>query len=743
MLPSRVVALAILGCVASVAVAEPPQVASIFPLAIRPGASTTLTLRGEALDAEPRLWLGADATAKLVSAAGASAQFEASCAATEPIGVIGARLHSRGGADSLRLLLVDDLPSVVVEKPRTSTETARSIAPPVAVDAIYAARTFDYYRFEASAGQTITVELVARRLGSPLDGFVRLLDEAGRQIAYADDTPGLSGDCRFRARIPADGDYFLEVRDVRYDGGDDHFYRLRVGDFPLSSVPYPPVVMAADGNDRRRQRNCSTAGEAGSGWSSIDVSSGVEWVEVEPNDAAEQASALPGRGGVSGRFLAVGDVDFFRFAAKEKEPFRFRGVTRSLGSPADLLMRVLDAEGKELAAVDDDGVDEGVLDFEAPAEGEYLLAVEELNRRAGLEFVYRVTTGESRTPFTLQVDSDAYTAPVGGYVQIQATVKRQGFDGPIEVQASGAGGRIGAGVIAENENEVSLQVALSSNLTPGELLELSVAGVAEVDGAPYIAEATCHDAVRERLNKLRYPPEDLLHTLVVGVAEPYPPFLTANVEAPRIEVVQGSSAATVDVNVGRLDGFQGAVQLSLASAAPGLAAEAVDVEQGDRGTLQLMLPTGMPLGESAFSVRAAAHHRAQPGEAIVEGLTLAVAPAVVLGVAEVAASPSGEAVVQVSLNRRAAGPVTLRWIHLPDRAASAGETTIAEDVETATLVVDARAVRYWAGAELTGLLSAIVEIEGRQVQAAVVEIDLSPAVRAIAAQRDAARQASK
>src|SRR2546428_391411 len=67
----------------------------------------------------------------------------------------------------------------------------------------------DYYRFKLDAPAALTFEVVARRLGTgpdtklggdetgrlvTIDPVLRILDAEGRELAFADDTPGLTAD---------------------------------------------------------------------------------------------------------------------------------------------------------------------------------------------------------------------------------------------------------------------------------------------------------------------------------------------------------------------------------------------------------------------------------------------------------------------------------------------------------------------------------------------------------------------
>jgi hypothetical protein len=45
----------------------------------------------------------------------------------------------------------------------------------------------DIFRFEGKAGQKIVIEVLARRLHSPLDSLIRLKDANGKTLAWNDD----------------------------------------------------------------------------------------------------------------------------------------------------------------------------------------------------------------------------------------------------------------------------------------------------------------------------------------------------------------------------------------------------------------------------------------------------------------------------------------------------------------------------------------------------------------------------
>lgn len=64
---------------------------------------------------------------------------------------------------------------------------------------VIAVETSEFYKVKVTAGQKLAFEVLARRIGSPLDPIVVLHDaKTKRELVdlYADDTPGMQGDCR-------------------------------------------------------------------------------------------------------------------------------------------------------------------------------------------------------------------------------------------------------------------------------------------------------------------------------------------------------------------------------------------------------------------------------------------------------------------------------------------------------------------------------------------------------------------
>lgn len=112
----------------------------------------------------------------------------------------------------------------------------------------------DIYRVEAKAGQSLAVEILARRLGSPLDAVVHVATTEGRVLAWQDDRMSKDGhlhlddgllthhaDSRLSITPEADGPLLIRVSDARQAGGIAFGYRLKLTplqpDFELRVSP--------------------------------------------------------------------------------------------------------------------------------------------------------------------------------------------------------------------------------------------------------------------------------------------------------------------------------------------------------------------------------------------------------------------------------------------------------------------------------------------------------------------------
>jgi hypothetical protein len=136
----------------------------------------------------------------------------------------------------------------VVEREESGGGRITLAAPCVVNGRMDRAGDHDVFLVKLPPGSELVAEVVARRLGSPLDAQLILTDTSGAPLATNDDCEdkgdGLNthhADSWLTAKVPANGMCHLEIRDAQGKGGPSYGYRLRVGpprpDFALRVTP--------------------------------------------------------------------------------------------------------------------------------------------------------------------------------------------------------------------------------------------------------------------------------------------------------------------------------------------------------------------------------------------------------------------------------------------------------------------------------------------------------------------------
>jgi hypothetical protein len=204
---------------------ELPFVTSVFPLGGSLDATTTVSLAGWNLPVKQIDYRGTAPGVHLMA------------------GLPGQPLSSPSP------FTVDARPERMEREPNNAPGAAESFVLPLAVNGrIDEPGDVDTFRIEGRAGEEIVAEVWARRLESPLDSVLTLMDASGGQLASNDDhedkASGLNthhADSYLRVILPRDGPCFMRLTDRQGHGGLEYGYRLRLGppepDFELRVVP--------------------------------------------------------------------------------------------------------------------------------------------------------------------------------------------------------------------------------------------------------------------------------------------------------------------------------------------------------------------------------------------------------------------------------------------------------------------------------------------------------------------------
>jgi hypothetical protein len=545
----RPVLLAVAGFISSLALvaslgnpavrAQPPKAPQIAPAPQAPTLTTPANLGAKAGESVEITLTGtnlADPVAVVLSGPGkatiptdnkngtdaAKLRVKVEVPAECPIGLYTIRVATKNGVSNIRPFVVDELPVVAEVETNRKKDGAQAVSFPVVVTGRTDAEASDYFRFKVSAGQTVTFEVVARRIGSPLDPIIVLHDAKTKReliALYSDDTPGLQSDCRLTHTFKEGGEFLIEVRDTTYRGGNDYYYRLRIGEIPGATTAFP--VAAERGKDAKigfAGPNTSDIppvavqapkdewleavyvapkrGSGASGWPvPVRLSDDPESIEQEPNNEAKTANKLPVPGGVSARFEKSGDFDHYAVSCKKGTKYAAAAMTYELNSPAEVLIRVLDAKGTELAR-SNPMQQASRAEFTAPADGDYFIACEHLNYLAGPNEIYHLSVRPLTGDFAITLALDRGEAPPGGGTAVLATVARQnGFAGPVELSIDGNEALGGKVTLPANQTIGFVPLLIKEGTEPGAY-SFRVRGKGTINGKEVIRFGTLVDQVK-------------------------------------------------------------------------------------------------------------------------------------------------------------------------------------------------------------------------------------------------------
>ena len=475
--------------------AAPPVLNSLTPGALVPGKENVVHLNGENMEGPAELWTSFPCTGTL-ERENASTPFHLKLPPQTRPGYGAVRLITTNGISALTFILFDPTPTIPGADTNRTIASAQPISRNQAVDGFCPELGSAFYGVTAKKAERFQIEVVAQRIGSLLDPLVRVLDEDGREVASAEDSPGLGADALLDFRAPRAGRYCVEVRDTRYAGGPRHRFRLRLAE-PL------PVPLPFAGPEIR--------------------SLGEEPLPAitERESKQEQAQPIPVPAEIRGTFSAPGDRDLFEFQADKGQRMRFTGRTRSLGSPCDLYFRIESTNGTKVAQANVTSGDEGMLTNRFASAGTYRLVVEELNHQGGEAFNYRLAIQPVVSGFRLSTEVERISLPAGSSFEIEVQAERQDFNGSIQLELVGLEGfSVTNHVIASGTNAVTkLKLTAPADATLGDFHEFAIIGRAKMGTNHFAAQVSTRPAFKAQFPEMRFPPAELDGLLMLSISE--------------------------------------------------------------------------------------------------------------------------------------------------------------------------------------------------------------------------------
>ena len=454
------------------ALAASPDLQNTIPRGGQRGSEVKVTLMGNRLDDAEELLFHSPGISvkdlKVIDTRKVEATFV--IAPDCRLGEHHVRVRCRSGISYARNFWISQFPNVAEVEPNDDFEAPQAIDLNVTIEAEAKPEETDYYKVTAKKGQRLSVEIEGLRINNirnniAIDPFVAILDKNRFELASADGSALLKQESIVSVIIPEDGEYTIEVRDSAYQGRGR--YRAHIGTFPRPTAVFPAggkagseVEFSMLGDVKGTFKTKATlpqstpegtygvlAGHEGQFPPSpnrVRISDFDNVLEQEPNNSSTQMKEVPAPAlplAFNGILETEGDIDYFRFSAKKGQRFRMRVYANTIGSPVDPVLNLYDSAMKSLGGSDDaDGSKDSRVDFNVPADGEYLVRVKDMLNRGGPDFVYRIES-EVRKPVLdvtmpemLRRDLQyrkQFNVPRGGYYAMTVNTTRRDFSGDL------------------------------------------------------------------------------------------------------------------------------------------------------------------------------------------------------------------------------------------------------------------------------------------------------------------------
>jgi hypothetical protein len=493
-----------------------PELFSVSPRGIQRGKEHRLILKGLRLDdAQEVFFYGEGITTKSVTVVDPKkltvvVNVAPDCRLGEHI----LQVRCGKGISDFRSVFVGPYPAIKESEPNDDCASAEKIEINHTVAGQMKGEDVDYFVVSLKLGQRLSVEVEAVRLGLFFDPLIAVYDADQKEIAVCDDTELFSQDGFLTVTAPADGDYFLMVRDAAYRAQKDTAYRLHVGEFERPRIMFPaggksgeklaskiyerPTPDAGGLVERAAAEfQLPDAAEStevfGDGPSALPLRvSGFENIN-RPDDAgnfsAKHAIEVPTPVAINGRFTEARKHHYYKFTAKKNQKLAIDVFAKRIGSPLDPIINVFDEKNKSLISSDDAKVKpDSFLVFNPPADGTYALRVIDYFNRGGIDMIYRVEITPAKPLLALNIKRNdrfsqrrmAMAIPQGGRFAAVLSAKKEHFAADVQLQFDGLPEGVTATMLPLKKSAKEMPVVFEATEDAAiDLKKVTVSGVAK------------------------------------------------------------------------------------------------------------------------------------------------------------------------------------------------------------------------------------------------------------------------
>ena len=476
-----------------------PELKAVSPRGVQRGAEHTLKLTGVRLDgAKEVFFYDQGITTKSVEVVKPNelkvvVDVAEDCALGQHV----LQVHGDQGLSDFRIIYVGPFPAIAEVEPNNSFDVAQRIEFKHTATGQIAAEDKDYFVVALKAGQRLSVEVEAIRLGTYFDSVVTVYDPQKKAIATSDDTKLHHQDGYITINAPVDGDYYVMIRDTVFNANPAGAYRIHIGDFIRPDVLFPPggkpggklkVEMlsgrsqkppALENKSREIQIPGDEEGSVTKVFADGPSSLPLRINELDnfnlPADAKniKHEDALPVElpVAINGRIAQGHQYQFYKFAAKKGNKVSIEVFANRIGSAMDPFINVYDAKRKSLIGNDDGAVrPDSSLVFTPPSDGDFTLRIFDLLKRDGDDIVYRIELKPVTPKLSFGIKRNdrfsqkrmAMAVPKGGRFAAIVTAKWQAFSQDVQVEFEGLPDGVTATTLPLKKNVTELPVVFEA-----------------------------------------------------------------------------------------------------------------------------------------------------------------------------------------------------------------------------------------------------------------------------------------
>jgi len=605
-----------------------PALSRVFPQGWNPGSRLEVEVYGEHLDGASRAYfLGQAIRAQVKQVDPTRATLELDIPASVGYGEHYFRLVSPRGASNVMIFRIGDQPHHLEHEPNSRMEEAERVSVPVTINArLERDGDYDFYRFEAKAGERWIFDLRSARNGNGLDAALILLDARGRKLDHVEDH--FVWDPFIAHTFAEDGDYFAVVQPSHTRNDPSFTYQLDIRRAPylqtMSPISLAPgeeteVTLFGEGLTQTAAALLfSTAGfqgrlEQARGQSAVarimapaDARLGEHEMVVESHGRSNPVKFLVEatrrhRGGEIAIPASINGVARYRqperfgFRASAGQRLVFEVRAQRYGSPVDSVLRILDENGK-VVATNDDGAFPGIsfnkdsrMMHTFKETGRYEVEMRNLVAVTGENYPYQLLVEEARGSVELMLGSDQPYVYPGESRKLKVTAdRRDGFEGEVELQVRGLPEGVEAAAVKLEAGAKEAEIEIKANGAPvGTFAEIQI--TAEQAKAPAwrsvrIASGGGEGAAFARLERA-----------ALAVVEK--PLFSLEALATSVALVRGGSAE-VKLAVRRQAGFSEPLRFRAENLPEGVELKAEPAE-GDSAMVRLVASPQAALGRAA------------------------------------------------------------------------------------------------------------------------------------------------